>query len=317
MKAAKLFLVVVVMLAFSVCLSCSLPAASTENELQMRSRRFREEVENACTEYRVVSLADLAPVTWDRALLFQGYITAEEMYDRVGYRWREVIAYPHSTQLYRIVFLEDGIVVYEVEGYANMHVTETEVFYKDNPSFIVRSKVGEPRETANSFRDDSIYLYRLPVGKASDHLMQCPQSVREMLDAKGMQASDALVGKWISKDAMSIFAPRGELIVSKEGLLCGFITYGPRFVQFWSIWDGDAFIPISVHKSPFRSINAMDYDLLAIERQGETLHLQIDPGLVTQGSISEYVFTKIENEGWQELVILPNPFLHFPFFIFH
>jgi len=146
MKARNLLLVVVVLLTCSICSSCSfqiVKVTPAKDLLSIESKRFHEDVSNACTEYRVVPLADLVPVAWDRALLFQGYISAKKMYDQVGYEWRSVRDNSSDEQFCTFVFLKDGIVVYEIEGWPSLYVTEIEVFYQDIPSFIVTRKAGE------------------------------------------------------------------------------------------------------------------------------------------------------------------------------
>jgi hypothetical protein len=180
---------------------------------------FRQTLIENVTEYRIVALSDLTSFKWDRVLFFEGYTSAEAMYEAVGYRWDEIRFEVGKLETDLVFMYEDKVVCHLTEHYSidmidnrpytiriGIRSEKSELLKEDSPKFLVTDL--RRRESTNGTS------LNLSLNWFDDTLVDIDKS---------RSYSEAISGQWNGHDGVTRVTL--DFVLTKEGLVRGFIRH--------------------------------------------------------------------------------------------
>ena len=207
--------------------------------IEANSQQFHQALKEKSGEYEIFPLADMIPVTWDKAYLFGSYYSEKQVLEAVGYRWvTGKIGETGYIGTYRLVFMKDGLVVYDIQGPDServyMHFDRQEITIEENPMVLTYSD------------DKGVETYILP------------KKMMENLSAGETLSLEEKAGKWIGEENKEL-----PLIITKEGIL--FFTFHHKY--FSILWGRYA----PNERTPFISQKYIGTSLVSIKSPFVTL----------------------------------------------
>ena len=160
---------------------------------------FREMIEDKGMSYQLQPLKDFVPVEWDKVYIFRSYIRAEEIYEKIGYRWEGEIIDHDDEQAFTLVFMLGDKVVYDIRGSKrsiSFYHDETELELNNQTSILV-------------FPD-------LDSRPGTFEFAIVPESVVSSIEKKAVAESSMNFGIWKLDFEETGFW--GEMVVTREGV---------------------------------------------------------------------------------------------------
>ena len=164
---------------------------------------FEKNLQEMCTEYRLVSLRELASFKWDKVLLFPAYTSSDEIYAKVGYKWAHAPNISLREDQMGLVFLLEGKVVCSIFSPTFQYLLSSEaeeLWAASDPQFAVVSR-----------QDQGLQLsWYDPESFPSEALCGAPEM---------------LVGEMLHAGRDGALETQGRLTTTAEGFICGFLTW--------------------------------------------------------------------------------------------
>ncbi|WP_099189673.1 hypothetical protein [Tepidibacter mesophilus] len=171
---------------------------------------LQKNITEKCTEYTTISLNDITSFEWEKVYFFAPYSSKKDIFKTIGFRCGGITETTNEGMM-QIIFVNKNKMVCNIFGYQDtfaINSSQKVLLSSEKPRFIV-TKIGKENDKIRLDWYDS-------------NLVQKSMSNKNIV-------SQNKVGVWKSeskiRDKNNIIEKSNEFIVSKEGIVVGFMIY--------------------------------------------------------------------------------------------